>query len=64
MSILLLAIGLVFVAEGLVLALAPSRLDEILAMLARMPVDLRRQLGLLAVTLGAILLWLANWLSA
>ncbi|WP_116132213.1 DUF2065 domain-containing protein [Tropicimonas sp. IMCC34043] len=61
---LFLALGLVFVVEGLVLALAPSRLEEIMAMLAQMPPDLRRLLGLLAVTLGGILLWLANWLSA
>lgn len=64
MTTLLLAVGLVFVAEGLVLALAPSRLEELLAQLARMPAELRRQIGLLAVTLGAILLWLANWLSS
>ena len=64
MTTLLLAVGLVFVAEGLVLALAPSRLEELLAQLARMPAELRRQIGLLAITLGAILLWLANWLSS
>ena len=63
MATLLLALGLVFVLEGLVLALAPSRLDEILRVLAEMPVGTRRLVGLLAVTSGGILLWLANWLA-
>ncbi len=64
MSTIVLALGLVFVLEGLVLALAPSRLDEILRLLAEMPTETRRLLGLLAITSGALLLWLANWLSA
>ena len=63
MATLLLGIGLVFVLEGLVLALAPSRVDEILEMLRQMPVETRRLVGFLAITSGAILLWLANWLA-
>lgn len=63
MDIVLLGIGLVFVLEGLVLALAPSRIDEILEMLRQMSVDTRRLVGMLAITTGGILLWLANWLS-
>ena len=61
---ILAVLGLVFVLEGLVLALAPSRIDEILRLLAQMPVETRRMLGLLAITSGGILLWLANWLGA
>ncbi|MFV0332565.1 MAG: DUF2065 family protein [Tropicimonas sp.] len=64
MSLLLFGLGLVFVLEGLVLALAPSRIDEILRLLAGMPVETRRILGLLAITTGGLLLWLANWLWA
>ena len=64
MSTLLFGLGLVFVLEGLVLALAPSRIDEILRMLAEMPVETRRLVGLLAITSGLLFLWLANWLSA
>ena len=52
MSTLLLGLGLVFVIEGLVLALAPSRLDDILRLLAALPVDQRRLLGLLGVAAG------------
>ena len=63
MDSVLLGIGLVFVLEGLVLALAPSRIDEILRLIAQMPVETRRLLGMLAITTGALLLWLANWLA-
>ena len=52
MSTLLLGLGLVFVIEGLVLALAPSCLDDILRLLAALPVDQRRLLGLLGVAAG------------
>ncbi|PRY23724.1 hypothetical protein CLV78_104216 [Aliiruegeria haliotis] len=64
MGTILLALGLVFIVEGLVLALAPSRIDEILEMLRQMPVETRRLVGLLAITSGALFLWVANWLSA
>ena len=63
MATLLLGIGLVFILEGLVLALAPSRIDEILEMIRQMPLETRRLIGMLAVTLGAILLWLSAWLG-
>ena len=63
MSTIILALGLVCILEGLVLALAPSRVDEILEMLRQMPVETRRLVGFLAITSGAILLWLANWLA-
>jgi len=57
---LLTALGLVAVIEGLALALAPSRLDEVLALLARMPVETRRTLGLGAITLGVAIVWMAR----
>ena len=60
MDIILLGIGLVFVLEGLVLALAPSRIDELLELIRRMPVEMRRNLGLGAVALGLALIWLAG----
>ena len=58
MATLLLALGLVFILEGLVLALAPSRIEQILAMLAAMPEETRRLVGLLAITTGGIVLTL------
>ncbi|MGY6635415.1 MAG: DUF2065 domain-containing protein [Alkalilacustris sp.] len=60
MSLILLAIGLVLVVEGLVFALAPSRLEELVALIARLPVETRRLIGLLALTLGVGLIWIAR----
>ncbi|GAB4386633.1 DUF2065 domain-containing protein [Albidovulum sp.] len=57
---LLLAIGLVLTLEGLVLALAPSRIDELLELIRRMPVETRRTLGIGAVALGLTLIWVAG----
>ncbi len=61
-ALLLLAIGLVLSLEGLVLALAPSRIDEILELIRRMPVETRRNLGLAALALGLALIWPATGL--
>jgi uncharacterized protein len=57
---LLLGLGLVAIVEGLVLALAPSHLREVLEMVARMEPERRRTLGLLAVTIGIGLVWLGR----
>jgi uncharacterized protein YjeT (DUF2065 family) len=62
LTVILLAIGLVFILEGLVLALAPSRLRQVLEMLVAMPVEARRLVGLLAVTCGGIVTALTLWL--
>lgn len=57
---LLLGIGLVAIVEGLVLALAPNRVQEALAALARLSPDQRRLFGLLAVTAGIALVWVVR----
>lgn len=57
---ILLAIGLVLAVEGLVLALAPSRVEDMLAALRDMPVDTRRLIGLIAVAAGTLAIWLAK----
>ncbi len=62
LALLLLAVGLVLSLEGLVLALAPSRIDELLDLIRRMPVETRRNLGLAALALGLALIWLATGL--
>ncbi|MEZ5778369.1 MAG: DUF2065 family protein [Paracoccaceae bacterium] len=59
-ALILLALGLVLSLEGLVLALVPSRIDEILELIRRMPVEMRRNLGLGAVALGLALIWLSG----
>jgi len=60
MATILLAIGLVLAIEGLVFALAPSRLEDVLDALRRMPVDTRRLIGMAALTIGIILISLAK----
>jgi len=57
---LMLGLGLVAVIEGLVLALAPLRFEEILAWLARLDIGTRRLLGLGFVAFGVALVWLAR----
>lgn len=59
----LLAIGLVAVVEGLVLALAPSRLEQVLTMMASLSIDNRRLVGLVSVAVGATLIALARWIG-
>ena len=58
---ILLGIGMVLVIEGLVFALAPSRLDDLLRMLGQTPLDTRRFIGLATVAIGAVLVsWAAS----
>jgi len=64
MGTLLLGLGLVFVVEGLVLALAPNRIEEILEIIRTLPPETRRLLGLTAVAGGVILVWIAKSLGA
>ncbi|MCY1126935.1 DUF2065 domain-containing protein [Frigidibacter sp. RF13] len=53
-----LALGLLCVAEGLVLALAPRKIEEILALLAKVSVENRRLMGLAAIAAGVATIWL------
>ncbi|GEM_PF-200678 len=59
-AVILLALGLVLSLEGLVLALAPSRIEDVLDLIRRMPVETRRAIGLGALALGIALIWLAG----
>ena len=60
----LLALGLVLIMEGLVYALAPSLIDQMLVALAALPPEARRLLGLLALVIGLALVWAAKTLGA
>jgi len=60
MATILLAIGLVLCVEGLVFALAPSRLEDLLDALRQIPVDSRRMIGLAALAIGVTLIWIAK----
>lgn len=55
-----LALGLVLTIEGLVLALAPRRVEEALRFIATLRLDQRRAIGLAAMALGVGLVWLAR----
>lgn len=57
---LLLGIGLVLVFEGLVLALAPSRIEDMLKVILDIPPETRRMIGLGALAIGTILVWIAK----
>lgn len=57
---ILLGLGLVLVIEGLVLALAPSRLEDLVKALAEIAPETRRIMGLIALATGTGLVWLAK----
>lgn len=63
MSGLLLGLGFAFVIEGLVLALAPSRMEDLLRVLAGLSPDQRRMLGLAALAVGVGLVVVARHLG-
>ncbi|MGR3512667.1 MAG: DUF2065 family protein [Paracoccaceae bacterium] len=60
MELILLGLGLVLVFEGLVLALLPNRLEELIRMLEEIPFETRRMMGLGAVAIGVFLVWLTR----
>jgi uncharacterized protein YjeT (DUF2065 family) len=64
MSWIFLGLGLVLVIEGLAIALAPSRIEQVLAFLATLGPDRRRLIGLTAVAFGVVLVWIAQRLLA
>ncbi|TKZ21659.1 DUF2065 domain-containing protein [Shimia litoralis] len=64
MGIALLAIGLVLIIEGLVYALAPSLVEDLLEALRALPESQRRTMGLVAMALGVVLVWMAKSLGA
>ena len=57
---ILAGIGMVLVIEGLVYALAPSLVERLLEALKEMPLDMRRNLGLLTLVTGVVILWMAK----
>lgn len=57
---LILAIGLVFVIEGLVWALVPRQILSFLISAAEAPEMQLRLAGVFAVTIGVIIVWLVR----
>lgn len=64
MGAVLFGIGLVLTVEGLALALAPSRIVQALDLLRALSAQQRRTLGLAALALGVLLIWIARLLAA
>ena len=60
MKELIMALGLVAVIEGLVLALVPLRFEDLLKVLRDTPVQTIRNIGLGVVALGVVIIWLAQ----
>ena len=54
MTELLIALGLVAILEGLVIALAPNLYEDIIKFLGALPDQDRRWLGFILIALGAI----------
>jgi uncharacterized protein YjeT (DUF2065 family) len=62
-STILFALGLVLILEGLVYALAPSLIEELLKALQNLPIPKRRQMGMLVIALGVVLIVMAGQLT-
>ena len=60
----LLALGLVLLLEGLVYVLAPSLVEQLLAALRDIPVEVRRIVGALLAVVGLLLVYGAKALGA
>lgn len=60
MATIALAIGLVLSVEGLVLALAPGRIEDLMRMIAEFPVETRRLVGLGVLAIGVVLVWFSK----
>lgn len=63
MGLALVGLGLVLVVEGLIWALAPQMIEDLLAALRRLTLDQRRMIGIGAVALGVALVWAAKGLG-
>ena len=55
---------MLLVVEGLVFALAPSRLEDMLRTLRDMPIEARRLVGLIAVVCGAAVIAISRMIVA
>lgn len=62
-STLLLALGLVLILEGLVFALAPSRIEDLLKALSQLSEGARRLIGALALVVGVALITVSSMIA-
>ena len=54
---LITAIGLLFFIEGLVIAMFPSRIKNILKIIEKIPESKLRKTGLLFLVIGFLIIW-------
>lgn len=59
----LAAIALVIMLEGLIALLSPDLARRMMLHMIELPTPQFRRMGLIAVTLGVLLLYLTRWLS-
>lgn len=59
MAWVLMALGLVLIVEGLAYALSPSLIERVVEVLRSLPQSMLRQMGLLALVSGLLLVWAA-----
>lgn len=55
-----MAVGLVFVIEGLLYAVAPGRLKDLAEMASQFSEDTLRNFGLAAIGIGVLIVWVAR----
>jgi len=58
-----LALGLVLILEGLVFALAPSRIEDLLKALSQLSEGARRLIGALALVVGVALITVSSMIA-
>ena len=63
MTEFLIALGIVAIIEGLVIALAPNLYEDIIRFLGAMPDQDRRWLGFIMIALGAIFIYFITLFS-
>jgi uncharacterized protein YjeT (DUF2065 family) len=59
-ELILWGLGVTAVVEGLVLALAPRHLGAVLELLSKLDAPRRREIGLVVVAIGVMMMWLAH----
>jgi uncharacterized protein len=59
-----IAIGLFFVIEGLIYALVPRQLQDMMKSLQNVPPEQLRMMGAIAMAVGVFVIWLAKQFSA
>ena len=57
MKDLVLALGLLFFIEGLLIAMFPSRIKNILKIIEKIPESKLRKTGLLFLVIGFLIIW-------